>query len=328
MPTLKDLAARKPLFSPGHRLCAGCGAPVAVRQTMLALPPEAEAIVCCPTGCLEVSTTIYPYSAWRCGYIHNAFENAAASLSGVETMYRALKKKGKIDQDIRFIAFGGDGGTYDIGLQSLSGALERGHGLIYVCYDNQAYMNTGIQRSGSTPFGAWTTTSPVGKVSFGKAQRRKDLTAICAAHGIPYVAQASISHWRDTANKAAKAWEYSKEGPVFLNILAPCHRGWRFPMEKAVEVARLAVQTRFWPLYEVERGEWRLTVKVPKPKPVADWLRLQGRFRHLFTPENEHLVAEIQAQVDEAWERLLGCCREGEKLAVGAEEASKKLTSV
>ncbi|MBC7341427.1 MAG: pyruvate ferredoxin oxidoreductase [Clostridia bacterium] len=310
MANLKELATRRELLAPGHRLCAGCGAPTAVRQIMLALPPEAEAVVTCATGCLEVSTTIYPYSSWRCGYLHNAFENAAATASGLETMYQVKKAKGEIDRDIRFIAFGGDGGTYDIGFQSLSGALERGHHFIAVCYDNEAYMNTGIQRSGSTPMGAWTTTSPVGKASFGKAQARKNLTFIAAEHNVVYAAQMSISHYSDTIAKAEKAWEYSKEGPVFLNILAPCHRGWRFPMEKTIEMARLAVQTRFWPLFEVEKGEWRLTQKVSRPKPIEEWLKPQGRFRHLFTPENEHVIKEIQAQVDRDWERLMQRCGE------------------
>ncbi|TDA68748.1 MAG: pyruvate ferredoxin oxidoreductase [Clostridia bacterium] len=277
---------------------------------MLGLPEGVTPVVCCPTGCLEVSSTIYPYSAWRCSYVHNAFENGGATLSGVEAMYLAKKRAGQLQDDIRFVAFGGDGATYDIGLQSLSGALERGHHLIYVCYDNEAYMNTGIQRSGATPWGAWTTTSPVGSEALGKEQWRKDLTAICAEHNIPYVAQASISHWRDTVTKAQKAWEYSKEGPVFLNILAPCHRGWRFPMEKTIEVARQAVKTRFWPLYEVEKGEWRLTVKVTKPEPVRTWLETQGRFSHLLKPGNEAAVEHFQAEVDRQWAKLMHRCGE------------------
>lgn len=310
MVALAELTEKNEYFAPGHRLCAGCGAPIAVRQVFMGLPEGVEPVVVCPTGCLEVSSTIYPYTAWRCSYMHNAFENAAATLSGIEAAYQSLRRQGKIDQDIRFVAFGGDGGTYDIGLQSLSGALERGHHLIYVCYDNEAYMNTGIQRSGSTPFGAWTTTSPVGSASLGKEQWRKDLTAICAEHNIPYVAQASISHWRDTVTKARKAWEYSKEGPVFLNLLAPCHRGWRFPMEETIDVARQAVKTRFWPLYEVEQGEWRLTVKVPKPEPVRTWLEMQGRFSHLLKPGNEAAVERFQQEVDRQWIKLMARCGE------------------
>jgi len=309
MATLQELSTRRELLAGGHRLCAGCGAPIAVRQVLLALPPEAQAVVCCPTGCLEVSTTIYPYTAWRCSYIHNAFENAAATLSGVQACYAALKRKGKVSADFRFVVFGGDGGTYDIGFQSLSGAMERGHKIIYVCYDNQAYMNTGIQRSGATPRGAWTTTSPAGQVRAGKQEGRKDLTAIMAEHNVVYAAQASISHWRDTVAKAEKAWKYVQEGPVFLNILAPCHRGWRFPMEKTIEVARLAVRTRFWPLYEVEKGQWRITVDVANPVPVTEWLKLQGRFAHLFRGQgNQEVLQAIQEDVDRQWAKLVARC--------------------
>src|SRR5512140_3934225 len=203
---LKDLSEKKELLSGGHRMCAGCGAPIVVRQMLLAI--DEPVVIANATGCLEVATTIYPYSAWRVPFIHSAFENAAATISGVEAMYQSLKKQGKIpaDKKIKFLAFGGDGGTYDIGLQSLSGAMERGHDMVYVCYDNGAYMNTGIQRSSATPFGAWATTAEVGAAQQGKMQRRKDLTSIIAAHYIPYVAQASVSHWRDLTNKAEKAF--------------------------------------------------------------------------------------------------------------------------
>ncbi|MGI6096565.1 MAG: thiamine pyrophosphate-dependent enzyme [Dethiobacteria bacterium] len=304
---LKDLTNKREHLTGGHRMCAGCGAPIAVRQITLAAPEDAELVICNPTGCLEVSTTIFPYTAWRSSYIHNAFENAAATLSGVETAYRSLKEQGKINTDYRFIAFGGDGGTYDIGFQSLSGAMERGHRMVYVCYNNEAYMNTGIQRSGATSYASWTTTSPVGKDSFGKPQFRKDLTYIVAAHGIPYVAQASISHWRDLVNKARKAFE--ADGPAFINVLAPCHRGWRFPMNKTVEIASLAVQTCAWPLYEVENGKWNLTVKVRNKKPLVEYLQSQGRFAHLFRgPEHQKILENFQRFVDEEWERLLKRC--------------------
>jgi pyruvate ferredoxin oxidoreductase beta subunit len=196
MANIKDLSKLPERLGPGHRLCSGCGASIAVRQILMGAGTT-PVVAGSATGCLEVATTIFPYTAWNIPFIHNAFENTAATMSGVETAYRALKKQGKITKDIKFIAFGGDGGTYDIGLQSLSGALERGHNFVYVCYDNGAYMNTGTQRSGATPFGADTTTAPVGKKSPGKAQSRKDLTAIVAAHNIPYTAQASISNWND-----------------------------------------------------------------------------------------------------------------------------------
>src|SRR5665648_401548 len=202
----------------GHRLCAGCGASVAVRGVLRALEPGDKAVITNATSCLEVSTFMYPYSAYEDSYIHTAFENAAATTGGVEAAYNVLKKKGKIDETFKFITFGGDGGTYDIGLQSLSGAMERGHDMVYVCYDNGAYMNTGIQRSSATPKGAWATTAEVGVAQQGKQQRRKDLTQIMAAHNIPYVAQASISHWKDLTTKAEKA--FAVEGPAFLNVFA------------------------------------------------------------------------------------------------------------
>jgi pyruvate ferredoxin oxidoreductase beta subunit len=267
---------------------------------------EDPVIVGCATGCLEVSTTIYPYTAWNIPYIHNAFENAAATISGVETAYRAFKKQGKISKEIKFVAFGGDGGTYDIGFQSLSGAFERGHKMVYVCYDNQAYMNTGIQRSSATPLGASTTTSPAGSQSIGKGENRKDLTACMAAHNISYVGQASPSNWRDLTQKAEKA--LNAEGPAFLNILSPCPRGWRYPSEKSIAMARLAVETNFWPLYEVDHGKWKLTHRPREKKPLVEWLKPQGRFRHLFKPGNEEILEQLQAKVDSDWETLLKRC--------------------
>lgn len=305
---LKDLAKKEEILESGHRMCAGCGAPIAVRQILMGKPDDVEVVIANPTGCLEVSTTIYPYNSWKSSYIHCGFENVASTLSGSEAAYRSLKKQGKIDEDYRFVAFGGDGGTYDIGFQALSGALERGHRMVYVCYNNEAYMNTGIQRSGATLKGTWTTTSPHGEASYGKSENRKDLTGIVAAHNIPYVAQASISHWRDVVRKAQKAFD--TDGPSFINILAPCHRGWRYPMEKTVELAKLAVQTCVWPLYEVENGEWNLSTKVKNKKPVEEYLKLQGRFAHLFKEENKEVLQSIQEYVDKDWERILRLCGE------------------
>ncbi len=298
MATLKELTRNEDRLAGGHRLCAGCGASIAVRQILLAAG-EDPVVTGCATGCLEVSTTIYPYTAWRTPFIHNAFENSAATISGVEAAFKGLQRAGKIpaDKKIKFVAFGGDGGTYDIGLQSLSGAMERGHDMVYVCYDNGAYMNTGIQRSSATPFGAWATTAEVGKAQQGKMQRRKDLTSIIADHHIPYVAQASVSHWRDLTTKAEKA--FACDGPAFLNVLSPCPRGWRTVPGKSIEIAKAGVQTGFWPLFEVENGEWRQTVKVPNRKPIEEFLKPQGRFKHLFTPENAELLAAVQRGVDE-----------------------------
>lgn len=305
MASIKELSEKIPeRLGPGHRLCAGCGASIAVRQALMGT--EAPVVAVSATGCLEVATTIYPYTAWRIPFLHNAFENSASTMSGIETAYRALKKQGKIKKDIKFVAFGGDGGTYDIGLQALSGALERGHNFVYVCYDNEAYMNTGIQRSGATPKGASTTTAPAGKAAPGKIQFRKDLTAIVAAHKIPYVAQGIISHWNDLVTKSQKA--FNAEGPAFLNVLSMCHRGWRFPQEDTIKIAKLAVETGFWPLFEIENGKWRFTYKPEKKKPVEEFLKPQGRFKHLFTEQNKHIIAEMQKEVDDNWARLEYLC--------------------
>jgi len=307
MANIKELSRREDRLAGGHRLCAGCGASIAVRQVLLGAGIE-PVVAGCATGCLEVSTTIYPYTAWKTPFIHNAFENSAATISGVEAAFKGLKAAGKIpaDKRVKFVAFGGDGGTYDIGLQSLSGAMERGHDMVYVCYDNGAYMNTGIQRSSATPFGAWATTAEVGKAQQGKTQRRKDLTSIIAAHHIPYAAQASVSHWKDLTAKAEKA--FAVEGPAFINILAPCPRGWRTKSEDTIQIAKAAVMTGFWPCFEVEDGEWRMTVNVRERKPIEEFLRPQGRFKHLFTPENADLLAEVQAEVDKYWEYIQKRC--------------------
>jgi pyruvate ferredoxin oxidoreductase beta subunit len=270
---------------------------------------DSPVVISNATGCLEVATTIYPYTAWRVPWIHNAFENAASTISGVEAAYRSLVRQGKIpEQDVKFIAIGGDGGTYDIGLQALSGAVERGHQFLYVCYDNGAYMNTGIQRSSATPFGAHTTTSPAGRIVPGKQQHRKDLTRIMAAHDIPYVAQAAPSQWRDLMKKTRKAVNCG--GPAFMNILSSCNRGWRHATDETIEITQLAVDTCYWPLYEVEDGEWRLTHKPKEKPPVEEWLKRQGRFRHLFQPQNRHMIDELQAEVDRRWEQLLKLCGE------------------
>jgi pyruvate ferredoxin oxidoreductase beta subunit len=204
--SLKQQVEKPERFVGGHRLCAGCGAAITVRGVMRALKPEDKAVVVNATGCLEVSSFLYPYTAWEDSYIHSAFENAGATAGGVEAAYRVLKKKGKVNETFKFIAFGGDGGTYDIGFQSLSGAMERGHDIVYVCYDNEAYMNTGVQRSSSTPRFADATTTPAGSIIPGKTQNKKDLTAIMAAHGIPYVAQTTfLGNFKDFHEKAEKA---------------------------------------------------------------------------------------------------------------------------
>lgn len=303
MATLKELSKKKELFTGGHRLCSGCGIPPIVR--LILRSTEDPIVAATSTGCLEVGTTVYPYTAWRIPWIHSAFENAAATISGIESAYRALKKRGRIPagKNIKFVAFGGDGGTYDIGLQALSGALERGHNFLYVCYDNGAYMNTGIQRSSATPLLAGTTTSPSGAVIPGKQEWRKDLTRIVAAHNVPYAAQASPHNWADLSKKAEKALK--TEGPTFLNVMSPCPLGWYTKPEDSIKWAKLSVDTCYWPLYEVENGILKVTYKPKEKKPLIDWLKPQGRFKHLFKPENANLLEEFQKRVDMEWQRLV-----------------------
>ncbi len=301
MPALQELAKKKSAFAPGHRMCAGCPVPIVTR--MLTQVTDYEIVAGNATGCLEVASSIFPYSAWNIPWIHTAFENAGATMSGVEAMYRSLKRQGKIDKKIKFVAFGGDGGTYDIGLQSLSGAMERGHDLLYICYDNGAYMNTGIQRSSATPFGASTTTTPSGKASDGKPQFPKDLTAILVSHHIGYVAQASIHNPVDLSNKLKKAIEL--DGPSFMNVLCPCVPGWRIDADMSVEAARMAVATRYWPLFEVEKGVTKINFKPKERIPVTEWLFMQGRFKHLKDPSRQKTVEMIQDWVDNRWDKLL-----------------------
>ena len=305
--SLKELSEIKPLLAPGHRLCSGCAESIIVRQVLMAAGEPI--VVANATGCLEVGTSIYPFTSWRVSWIHSAFENAASTISGVETAYRSLVKQGKMeDIGMKFIAFGGDGATYDIGLQFLSGALERGHRFLYVCLNNEAYMNTGIQRSGGTPRGTWTTTTPVGKAMVGKREYPKDMTAIVAAHGIPYVAQAVPSHWRDLMGKVQKA--VAVDGPSFINVLSSCNRGWRHDTSQTISISRIGPDTCVWPLYEIDHGVWKLNYKPRKKRPLTDWLESQGRFAHLLRPENRSLVEQLQEKVDKDWGILLEKCGE------------------
>ena len=306
---MKEIVATKPSrFSEGHRMCAGCGAPVVARHILRALKEEDHAVIANATGCMEVSTFTYPYTAWTDSFIHTAFECAGSTLAGVEAAYKSLKRQGKLDEKddehTKFIAFGGDGGTYDIGIQALSGAMERGHDLTYVCYDNGAYMNTGIQRSSATPRFADTTTSPAGKVIPGKMQSRKDLTEILVSHHIPYVAQTiAFMDFRDLYEKAEKAI-YTK-GPTFLNVFSPCPRGWGYPTEDLMEINKLAVQTCYWPLYEVVDGKYKITYKPAKKLPIEEFLKPQKRFRHMFKEGNEWMIEEFQKEVDRRWNDLV-----------------------
>ena len=304
---LKQIVAEKPSrFTAGHRMCAGCGAPPVARMVLRALKPEDHAVVSVATGFMEVSTFIYPYTSWTDSFIHTAFECAAANAGGAEAAYKALKRRGKIPENetTKFIAFGGDGGTYDIGLQSLSGAMERGHDMVYVCYDNGAYMNTGIQRSSATPKYADTTTTPAGSKIPGKMQPRKDLAKIMAGHNLPYIAQtAAIGNFKDLYEKAEKA--IYTEGPCFMNVLAPCPRGWGYNTPDLMEINKLAVDTCYWPLYEVVDGVYKISYKPAKKLPVEEFLRPQKRFRHMFKPGNEWMIEDFQNEVDKRWQELL-----------------------
>ncbi|MEM1988758.1 MAG: thiamine pyrophosphate-dependent enzyme [Candidatus Woesearchaeota archaeon] len=297
---MKELMYKDSLLASGHRLCPGCGAAIVAKMT-LAVSGE-NTVVANATGCLEVSTTIFPYTSWKVPYIHNAFENAAATISGVVSAYESLKKQGKINKELKFVAFGGDGGTYDIGLQSLSGALERGHKFVYILYDNEAYMNTGIQRSSATPLGAATTTTPVGEIKKGKEQNRKDIVEIIAAHNIPYVAQASIAYFADFFKKLEKA--FNVDGPAFINVISPCPLGWGFDSSLTVEMARLAVETNFWPLYEVENGKYVLNYEPKNRLPITEWIKHQARFKHLLLPENKEILEKLQNYVDWHFEMI------------------------
>jgi pyruvate ferredoxin oxidoreductase beta subunit len=307
--TLVRNEAGLPPLAGGHSLCQGCGVPLVVRTVLNTF--TTPVVVVNATGCLEVATTRFPTTAWNVPWIHVAFENAAAVAGGVESAQRALRRRHALPdgEEIAVVVFAGDGGTYDIGLQALSGALERGHKFLFVCYDNEAYMNTGIQRSGATPFGASTTTSPSGLESFGKAQQRKDMTAIAVAHHIPYVAQAAASHWQDLSEKVERA--AAADGPAFLNVLTNCPLGWGHEPRLGIQVVDAAVNSCFWPLYEVVDGEYRLTYEPDEYVPIEEWLRPQKRFAHLLRPENAELVERIQRQVAADWRSLRDRCEGG-----------------
>jgi pyruvate ferredoxin oxidoreductase beta subunit len=288
-------------LAPGARACAGCTEILSIRLALKMLGKDTIAIS--PTGCMEVTTTMYPETAWRIPWIHVAFENAAAVASGVEAAIKALQRRGRIPQrKINVVAFGGDGGTVDIGFQSLSGAMERRHNLLYICTDNEAYMNTGRQRSGATPYGAATTTAPAGKYSIGKREPKKDLAMIIAAHGVPYVASASIAYPEDYMEKVKKASEI--EGPKFIHVHVPCTTGWGFLSDKGIEIGRLAVEVGLWVLYEMIDGEITGVKKIKHRKPVEEYLKPQRRFRHLFKKGREENIKEIQKIADENAKRF------------------------
>jgi pyruvate ferredoxin oxidoreductase beta subunit len=292
------LVTREENFAPGHRACIGCGEALAVRLSCKAMGQNV--IVANATGCIEIIASQLPYTSWRVPWIHTLFENTAAVASGIEAGLKAMVRKGFIpDKGTNIVAIAGDGGTADIGIQALSGAMERGHDFVYLCFDNEAYMNTGIQRSSATPFGASTTTSPAGKVSIGQFSWKKDMPAIAAAHNIPYVATACPSYPFDLMEKVKKA--LAVEGPAYIHILSVCPTGWRCQVDLTIRIGRLAVETGVFPLYEVEEGSYKMSLDLPRLRPVTDYMKLQGRFRHL----SEEIIGQIQQRVEEQYNKLV-----------------------
>jgi pyruvate ferredoxin oxidoreductase beta subunit len=292
---------QKEYFAPGHRACQGCAEALAVRLVAKAL--GRNVIVAAATGCMEIVSSPLPFTSWRVPWFHVAFENTAAVASGIESGLKVLMRKGRLPhKKIVTVGMAGDGGTADIGLQALSGAFERSHDFIYICTDNEAYMNTGIQRSSATPFGASTTTSPAGKLRMGQITWKKNMPAIAAAHNIPYVATACPSYPIDLVQKVKRAAEI--EGPAYIHILSVCPTGWRSAPELSIKLGRLAVETGIFPLYEVENGKYRLNIDFPKLKPLKEYLRLQGRFRHLTDGMIEEIEKRVHKEVEELKEKV------------------------
>ena len=293
------LVTKRENFAPGHRACIGCGEALAVRLVCKAL--DRNVIIVNATGCMEIIASQLPYTSWRVPWIHTLFENTAAVASGIEAGLKVMARKGKrLPRDVKIVALAGDGGTSDIGLQALSGAFERGHDFLYICFDNEAYMNTGIQRSSATPYGASTTTSPSGKMSIGQTTWKKNMPAIAAAHDIPYVATACPSYPFDLIAKVTKG--IMTPGPAYIHILSVCPTGWRSATDLTVRIGRLAIETGIFPLYEVENGKYKLSIDMPQLRPVQDYLKLQGRFRHL----SEETIKQIQYRVNVEYAKLKG----------------------
>lgn len=299
---LKQFSKTAERFEGAHLLCPGCAHGMIVREVLNAV--DGPLAIASSTGCLEVSTAVYPHTSWNVPWIHIGFENGSTAICGVETMHKALEKKGKYNgQKPKFVAFGGDGATYDIGFQFISGCFEREHDFTYICLDNEVYANTGGQRSSSTPIGASTSTTPAGRISYGKKQKKKDLLNIMAAHGSPYVAQVAPNKWKDMNAKIKKAID--TEGPTFINAMSACTTEWKFDPNDTIDISDLAVDSLVFPLYEILNGhELRITYRPKKIIPVRDYLAAQGRFKHLFKPENEHVIEQIQKDVDTRWEML------------------------
>jgi len=301
---LKSFSTSAERFEGAHVLCPGCAHSIIVREVLNAT--NDNMVLGSSTGCLEVCTAIYPHTSWDSSWIHIGFENGSTAVAGAESANKALRRKGRIDPNTpepKFVAFGGDGSTYDIGFQWISGCFERGHNMMYVCLDNEVYANTGGQRSSSTPIGASATTTPAGSTSYGEKQNKKDMMSIMAAHGAPYVAQIAPNKWKDMVKKIQKGFDAN--GPVYINAMSACTTEWKFPINQTIEVSDMATDSLVFPLYEIIEGkELNITYRPKNIVPVRDYLGVQGRFKHLFKKENEYLIDEWQKRVDANWEYL------------------------
>ncbi len=301
---LKEFSTSNERFEGAHLMCPGCAHTIIVRALMNCT--EDNLVISCNTGCLEVGTAVYPYTSWDTSWIHIGFENAASAIAGSEAMYKAKLRKGTQkapDEPVKFVAFGGDGSTYDIGFQWLSGAVERGHDFTYICLDNENYANTGGQRSSATPIGASTSTSPAGRVSYGEKQKKKDMVAIMAAHGAPYVAQLSPNKWKSMTKGFQKA--LATEGPCYINTVSACTTEWKFDPKDTLAVTDLATESLMFPIYEIIDGHDLNILYRPKNIiPVEDYLASQGRYKHLFKPQNKHVIEKIQKNIDDFWVHL------------------------
>lgn len=301
---LKAFSTAAERFEGAHVLCPGCAHSIIVREVLNAT--NDNMVIGSSTGCLEVCTAIYPHTSWDSSWIHIGFENSSTAIAGAEAANKALRRKGRISSETpepKFVAFGGDGSTYDIGFQWISGCFERGHNMMYVCLDNEVYANTGGQRSSSTPIGASATTSPAGSHSYGEKKHKKDMMQIMAAHGSPYVAQIAPNKWKDMVKKIQKGFD--TEGPVYINAMSACTTEWKFLEHQTIEVSDLATDSLVFPLYEIIGGrELNITYRPKNIVSVRDYLGAQGRFKHLFKPENEHVIVEWQKRVDRDWDYL------------------------
>ncbi len=302
---LKEFSTTNDRLEGAHLLCPGCAHSMIVRELMNCT--DYNLVLASNTGCLEVSTAVYPYTSWDTSWIHIGFENSATAASCAESMYKARKNKGTLpsnsDTPVKFVAFGGDGSTYDIGFQWLSGAMERGHDFTYICLDNENYANTGGQRSSATPIGAHTSTAQAGSTSYGKKQKKKDIVAIMAAHGAPYVAQLAPNKWKSMAKGFQKALE--TEGPCFINTVSACTTEWKFDPKDTISVTDLATDSLMFPIYEIIDGhELNILYRPRNIIKVEDYLGAQGRYKHLFKPENRHVIDKIQKGVDDYWAML------------------------